>query len=792
MKLKRIIGGLFSFAIVSLIFGCSGNSGSSDTKPMDTTSGFTAQPLTSQKVSLLTADHNGDISSKDASGKTIYALPSALFEEFGAGLIATPSVPAAKLSAKQVQSAPVGFGWFDLIVLGDMIYGIIEDVNGKKEQETQFTDLEDQLEVINAQIDTLGIQLGAEIDSSWSKLNLTAAQSLVFSANTRIDTMYNGTDQTSFLYFSHQRSLISACENIVATTGSSTACTLEQQNAYNSRTTLKSDAAGFAASVTSSGVRNDIATIHSSIVPSGNIQIFKALVSQILTENNPLPAPATEKAMYAYLLLESMFAQFLTHQYQGASMVVNAGNYDEKMADSAIGHKANNYMTGTYENYLREECAEFLAQVDWMVVNLHDYRNKDIYAADMVFMNQGLAPDPVFSDILARARFFCAQVLQPYNDNRTKGTNGTWAPNTQITSNVVGNGFGLKGAIVVPGDYTKKESVTLNFYDTNSKLVASTSATPKLHSGRYPYTKWVQYTVSGYNMGNMAAQAAYDWLVYDIDLSGSNLPAGMSAGTYTVRFVEKGKDPNGNAGPWVHADTLLGTVSLQYFDPKNPADGRDKADINHNRLFGSFSLYWPWNFQRFTTSPISRFTDSSLAYAWSAMTSTDKKLTFTPSYPEYTGLVNRFTYDLNKSKSKSDETYISIPFTIASATADVAMVYKSTGNQVHGYFPNASYMKSYSVGYSYKISTDKYPDVTIDSGKSAVTTNGNPDVWEANSVYQPFTMHNDDYYNLNVGVNFSSSYKSGWIVDVDSSADADLNWYMQLLFTDTKKVMDIQ
>lgn len=794
MKIKRIIRQLFTLTVASLIVGCGG---SSDSKPMNIV-GETATlpPLASQKVlSMLTADHIGDISMTDTSGKTVYALPSALFKEFGAGLIASPLAPAVKLNATQVSNAPVGFGFFDLIVLGDIIYGIVEDVTGKKEQETQFSDLGKQLDKTNANIDNVGKQLGSLINSTWGQLNLTAAMNLVFEANSRIDSKYNAADNSGFRYFVHQRSLIAICENIVATIGSSTTCTPEQQIAYDHRDLLKIDAATFAVNLKNKGtVNDDVALIHSVIVPSGNAHFFKALVTEILIENDPLTGTAKDKAMNAYLLLEGMFSQFLSHQYQGASMIVNAKNYDDKTTGTAIGFSANSYMTGTFEGYLREECKEFLAQVNWLVVNLNDYRNKDIYAADMMFVKQGLATDPVFSDVVARSRFFCAQVLQPYNENRQKGTNGTFPPDTAITENVVGNGFGLKGTIVVPADYTKKEPITLNFYDTNNNLAATTSTTPIVHSGRYPYTKWVPYAGTGYNYNieNLAAEASYDWLVYDIDLSASNLVAG----TYIVRFAEKGKDPNGNTGPWVHDDTLLGTVNLQYFDPKNPAVGNNKANTASAQLFGSFSLSWPWNFQRFTTSPVNFVTN--LQNVWS-VPNPSKNFAISPD-SKYKGLVNQITYSRQHFKSKSDELRIFMPFTISAPTANVAVVYKSTKNQVQGNFdasyPQGKYMKNYGVGYFYnidstKISTNKATDtlITIDSGKSEVR---DPYIWSANSKYIKSTMNNEEIYNLNVGVELSSTYISGWDIDVDSSIDADLNWYMQLLFTDKKDVSKIQ
>ena len=789
---------------VMQLSGCSGDGGSvTGTKTTDpVTRGTTpSTPLTSQLVSMMSPDtinHYGDIAvTKD--GKTTYAMPSALFEKFGAGLIVTPSTTAAKSSTQRVRSSLVGFGGFDIVVLSDIIlgiamdvYDIVDGITGKQEQETQFDNLQDQLGAINAQIDALGAKITKDLDSTWSKLNLSSAQSVVFSANTHIDTMFNITDQTGFLYFSHQKSLIAACANIVATTGSSATCQQEQRNAYNNRAALNSEAAVFAASVTTKDVRNDVATIHSAIVPAGKIQIFKALVTKLLADNNPsISAPAKDNAMYAYLVLEGMFAQFLTYQYQGASMIVNADNYNDKIAGNPIGYNANNYMTGTFESNLREECAEFLAQVQWLVVNLHDYRDKDVYTKDMAFMNQGLAPDPVFSDILARARFFCAQVLQPYNDNRAKGTNGTWVPNTQLSSNVASNGFGLRGVIVVPGDYTKKNQLTLNFYDSNNKLVTSTTAKPTEIKGRYPYTKWGAFSYDGVNLGNLKAQAAYDWLVYDIDLSGTNL----SAGTYLVRFVEEGKDPNGNTGPWVHFDTLLGTVNLQYYDPQNPAIGTFAPDSTHTRLFGHFSLYWPWNFQRFTSSPLSSFSDPSSSYAWTGTTTANKTETVSPSYPDYKGLVNQFTYAIPNSSEKSGERYLFIPFAID--TPNVKIMYNSTKNKVYGYFPSAYYMKSYSVGFSYSISSNSSPDTTnlIDSGTSPATDNGNPTIWTDNSAYQTIKWKKDTTTGLSwlvVYVNWNSSYKSGLAVDVVTNVTADLNWYMQLMFTDMKSVQDIQ
>ena len=97
------------------------------------------------------------------------------------------------------------------------------------------------------------------------------------------------------------------------------------------------------------------------------------------------------------------------------------------------------YMSGTFKSLLEDEMDKYLDTVNYLVVNLVDYRNADTYSRDMAYYDQGLAADNIYLNVLARSRFFCAHIMEIYEDD-----------------------FGLYGAIVIPYDLYRWRRYKIN------------------------------------------------------------------------------------------------------------------------------------------------------------------------------------------------------------------------------------------------------------------------------------------------------------------------------------------
>lgn len=818
-------------ALLLILCGCSsGTAGSGGPPPAEAPD--PVPPLTGSAPSLLTSNHVGDVPKRDAAGAVVtdhagnvlYALPSATLQKLGAGLLAPSKVNAPPPTPRFAAARPpelVGIGPMDVIVLIDILYGLGVDISDwvtgnseQKEAQARFDELQAHLDEIDGQLKTLGAQMQLQFDQTWAHTDLSTAQLAVFSSSSVLDTYFMGSSTNSLTYYARQASLAQAC---LDTPGHPAACTPEQQAAYVN-TSLKAESATYAAHVLGDyQVSAAISNIHSGIVPKGNMQILRALARFIATSaQNPSGADPSQQAMSAYLSLEGMFTQLLTYQFQGALMVGNAYNQQDlgkpPLADgrSAYGLNANQYLTGDFEHFLREECAEFLTQVDWLAVNFNDYRNSGAYAVDMAYNGWGLAPDPVFAAPLARSRFFCAQVLAPFNQNRAAGGNGVWPVDTTYADHLAGSDFGLHGVVVLPSGYVDGQTITLQLLDATGTVVATPVATPATTGlsrpvpGRFPSTTWADYDFQGdatQRFRHGKATASYGWTVYDFTVSSASL----APGTYTVKLQESGTDPFGGHGPWLHTDATLGQVTIRTYDPNNPATGTGSADPLHAVAFGSFALRWPWGFQPLHSAPVINAADP-LEIAWSPISYTDKTFTNWPVYPGDATPVDHVTVSAQSSKSKSSSAGPILIFWLGDDPDDtkvkvnVGLMYAGN-NSLRGYFPygGSRYMKSTSLHYQYLLSNYDDASATIEADSEQtpektpagkLTNLANISINTQRSSFKTAALP-AGHYRFQPVSGYASTYDRQWILTPQCSFSASLSWHAQIVYTDTKLVKDI-
>jgi len=185
----------------------------------------------------------------------------------------------------------------------------------------------------------------------------------------------------------------------------------------------------------------------------------------------------------------------------------------------------------------------------------------------------GLVHDDSYIMVLARSRFFCAQVINSFEDT-----------------------FGLYGAIVTPYDYTTGTgkpvtSLTLKF---SGPVTFTTTVNAQNIVSQFPYTKWHRDAMLVAHASPDQNWSFYDFSSFNNGISGNYIDPNIPGGTYDVSIVDNG-DKN---TPWFHTDTTLGRVTVKYYDPNNPTpDTATTSPTDTNTVkFGCFSGRWNWGF----------------------------------------------------------------------------------------------------------------------------------------------------------------------------------------------------
>ena len=331
--------------------------------------------------------------------------------------------------------------------------------------------------------------------------------------------------------------------------------------------TAQADVSAFCASVRSNGnnpggMVNSINQIYEDICPTDGtgtnaIGAYAKLVIQELTAKGKITTSA--QAMSAYVLLESYFLTALNYQTQAAIIYVNACN--EQDPTGSMGY-ASTFWNSTYIPAIKPEVAVFLSSVNYLYINLAEYRTTARFQSDMAYENTGLAPETIWKDALARAQF---------------------------VANMIYDGLGLSfpvmcGTIVTPNNYSNGNSpivsqLNLQFNAGNVKTVTLNA---KTLPSQIPYTYWTQ--------GNPATIASdYNWNVYQMGALGDADP-GWTTGSIQIT------DGGSTESPWRHVSPVKGNVSVLWYNPKNPLDSSSSQSASYSMPFGYFMANWQWGY----------------------------------------------------------------------------------------------------------------------------------------------------------------------------------------------------
>jgi hypothetical protein len=296
-----------------------------------------------------------------------------------------------------------------------------------------------------------------------------------------------------------------------------------------------------------------------NLVCGSNNTALKSFANLLIQKVTPLNLGDAKSLMTCYLAFESYFLQVVNNQFQCVMIWSNACN-----AIDTNGYEANLYYTGTFQQDITGEIAAFLSTTEYLAINLSDYRHYVNWEADYPYNQNGLAPDLLFPDILARSQFI---------------------------ANLLYDALGLSypvmsGTIITPNKYSNEytpnvESIVL---DTDIKPLYSDA---NILPSQFPNTYW--------NISNATCYPDNLWNVYRFGQMGV-VDNGWPCTPVNIEV----KDNGDGYYPWSHYQPCKGKATTLYYNPQNP----NQTSTSYNNLctmqFGYFSARWNWGYQFIT------------------------------------------------------------------------------------------------------------------------------------------------------------------------------------------------
>jgi hypothetical protein len=263
----------------------------------------------------------------------------------------------------------------------------------------------------------------------------------------------------------------------------------------------------------------------------------------------------------AYILLESYFLQVVNAQFQCATLYTNADIFYNP-ADTAA---PTAWFTDTFTTYITKEVKSYLTVVDYLMVNLDDYRSQQRFVSDMQYANAGLAPDNITFHSLARSRFVAKLLF------------GAVGLNSPV----------VNGHIILPATYATIGNAAISVNVNNTIL----DTTPTQIPGQIPYALWVD--------GNPAiCHPDNKWNVYTFGT------LGKSDGTWATTSQPFQVVASGTQDPWVHFVPSQGTITPKYYNPQFPNQTSPTKTSECTVEFAYFSASWKWGFLQLTNTQL--------------------------------------------------------------------------------------------------------------------------------------------------------------------------------------------
>ncbi len=426
------------------------------------------------------------------------------------------------------------------------------EVYDYKHTEMRFDQIDNGLKQIEGQLTQLQTaitDLGTQLSIDVSEMEQLITQGSMNTYITNIKGVMDSTVHNGFGYFpmegrKYQAGLITESQMSKDTAYASTFV----NNVFNA--------------VTAYDVCNWSEQINNLICPSVGAPQDNALMSYanlIIQKANPKNLTDTASLMKCYQLFESYFLQVVNNQFQCVTVWSNACNCKD-----TTGYQANLYYTGTFTQNITEEVTAFLTTAEYLALNLSDYRHYVNMSADYPYNQSGLAPDFLYTHILARAQFI---------------------------SNLLYDALGLSypvmcGTIITPYNYANEygsvvDSISLQ---TSNKQLNSTAI--KLPS-QFPYTYW--------QLSPAVCYPDNQWNVYRFGKMGAG-DSGWPCTPVSIQVIDNG---NGYY-PWSHYQPIKGNVTPLFYNPQNPNQTSTKYSSQCYIQFGYFGARWNWGYMFIT------------------------------------------------------------------------------------------------------------------------------------------------------------------------------------------------
>ena len=301
-------------------------------------------------------------------------------------------------------------------------------------------------------------------------------------------------------------------------------------------------------------MQKQILLLNSAII-GGNTSNFQTSVLKdfadniILNQSNNAATRVDTNAMNCYKLLENYFLMMVNSQYKGLLVYGNAVLVKDTTSG---GRTALQTFQDKFKAEIVQELNMFLTVVDYLSVNLVEFRTENRFRSDMNYLNFGIKYDGVCGPFISRANLLNSMILQAI---------GAPTKDFYIT-------------IALPQKYCSSTALSWSFDMDSYPLVQDNNGIMK---SQYPYTYWNGSTSSPDNI---------------ISFYRGN--GGNSSKSSTLKYADVGIANSPwykKAGVSMHAQ-----VPLCWVNPNDPTKTSSTYSKTYCLAFGSASLYWPWGY----------------------------------------------------------------------------------------------------------------------------------------------------------------------------------------------------
>jgi len=293
-----------------------------------------------------------------------------------------------------------------------------------------------------------------------------------------------------------------------------------------------------------------ISKLNDLVCPGFSTSVLKIFTDDIILHNN---ANAYTKipgnALSTYKLLENYFLYILNAQFKALIVYSNAENAWETGGDSVVQY----YITQGFRPMIENDFAMFLEVVDYLSINLIDYRTTSQFNTDLESFNYGIAIDHACGPFISRANLLARMIRLSIGQN--------------------------PGSLFLTMSLPRNYCSSAMSFSTGLNTYPFTIDNGGMHKSQYPYTYWTGSSSAPDNKVCFYRGNGVD----NISPSGDLVPIPVSFPTI----------------PWSHLSIPSGNVSMVWVNPDDPSQTSPSYSSTFCISFGSASLYWPWGYLHF-------------------------------------------------------------------------------------------------------------------------------------------------------------------------------------------------